>query len=114
MRPLEAIVLIPGVIAGSVGFVELRASVRTAEKVKRLAPVVLAFALVGVFLLLDIAIYVTWRYMSELTYAMTSLSVLVGLSGAVVRYSCRRSAILMGTAGLLLAYYWGVLSVPRP
>ena len=113
MRPLEAIVLIPGVIVGSVGFVELRASVRIADKVKRLAPIVLAFALVVIFLLLDVVIYATWRYMSELTYAMTALSVLVGLSGAVVKYSCRRSAILMGTAGLLLAYYWRVLSVPR-
>lgn len=114
MTPLEATAFVPGVIAVLVGVAELRSDARFADKVRHLIPVVLALGLVVIFLLLERVIDVTSPYMPWLARGMTLLAVIVGLSGALIRYSPRFNSILMALAGFMLAYYWAFFSLPRP
>jgi len=113
LTPLEATAFIPGVIAALVGVAELRSETTFVDKVRNLVPVVLALALVVVFFLLERVIDVTSPYMPWLTRGMTSLAAIVGLSGALIRYSRKSNSILMALAGFMLAYYWAFLSLPR-
>jgi hypothetical protein len=114
MTPLEAAVLIPGVIAGFVGVKELRSDRIRADKIRNLVPVVLGVGLALLFLLLDRVINTTWSYMPLLAHGMTALAVFVSLSGLLIRYSRRSNAILMAVAGFILVIYWAFWSLPIP
>ena len=114
MTPLEAAVIIPGVIAGFVGASELQSSAVRAGKLRPLVPIVLAMGLVLLFVSLDRVINTTWLYMPWLAHGMTALAAMVSLSGFLVRYSRRSNAILMAVAGFILAVYWAFWSLPRP
>jgi hypothetical protein len=114
MTLLEATAFIPGVIATLVGVTELRSGARLVDRVRTLVPAILALALVVVFFLLERVIDVTSPYMPWLSRGMTSLAVVVGLSGALIRYSSKLNSILMALAGFMLACYWAFFSLPRP
>lgn len=113
MTYLEATAFIPGVIAALVGFVELRSSISYKDKAKNLIAVVLAVILVIIFFLLERVIDVTSLYAPWLVRSMVLLAAVVAFSGTLVRYSRKVNSILMGLSGLMLAYYWAFLSLPR-
>jgi len=114
MTPLEATASIPGVVALLVGIAEVRSSNTRTDKIRRLAPVILALGLVIVFFLLERLIDITAQQMPWVERSMTFLSLIVGLSGVLISYSRKSSSILMAVTGLMLAYYWAFLSLPRP
>jgi len=114
MTPLEATASIPGVVAIFVGIAEVRFSDTRTAKIRRLAPVILALALVIVFFLLERFIDITAPQMLWWAGGMTVLSLIVGLSGVLISYTRKSSSILMAVAGFMLAYYWAFLSLPRP
>jgi uncharacterized membrane protein len=114
MTQLEATAFIPGAIAAFVGVTELRSNVSRADKTRNVVAVILALVLVTVFFLLERVIDVTSPYTRWLAYVMTGLACIVGISGALLRYSRRANSILMALAGFMLAYYWAFFSLPRP
>lgn len=98
--------LVPGVIPCIVGIVEVRSEMKLAEKMRTLVPVILALCILVVFL-------APIPSSQVLSRSMTVLSFIVGISGAVVRYSRKSSSILMAVTGLILALFWILFSQPR-
>jgi hypothetical protein len=111
---LQAMAVVPGLLAVLVSIAEMRSGARFADKIRRLAPTTLAVTLAVLFLLLGRGIDAFSVSTVWLAGSMTSLAVVVGLSGALIGYSRRSSSILMALAGFILAYYWAFLSLPRP
>lgn len=113
MSALETVFIVPGLLAGFVGIREWRSDIERRKKVQNLVPVILVLVLVAaLFLLGEMDILFVWVYAPQLVYGMASLSVVIGLSGVVIKYSRKSNSILMGFAGFLLAYYW-LLILPR-
>lgn len=110
----EGTAFIPGVIAGYVGVAELRREARFADKIRRLIPVVLALGLVLVFFLLQRVIDVRAPYMPWFVRGMALIGIIIGISGALIRYSSKFNSILLALSGFMIAYYWAFLSLPRP
>lgn len=98
--------VVPGVIPCIVGIVEARSELKLAEKMRTFVPVILALCILVVFL-------APIRSSHVLSRSMTLLSFIVGISGAVVRYSRKSSSILMAVAGFILALFWILFSQPR-
>jgi hypothetical protein len=113
MTELEATAFIPGVIAAFVGVTELRSNISRVDKIRNVVAVILALVLVTVFFSLERLIDVTSSNARLLAYAMTALACIIGISGALLRYSRRANSMLMALAGFILAYYWAFLSLPR-
>jgi len=113
MTELEATAFIPGVIAAFVGVTELRSNISRVDKIRNVVAVILVLVLVTVFFLLELLIDVTSSNARLLAYAMTALACIIGISGALLRYSRRANSMLMALAGFILAYYWAFLSLPR-
>jgi uncharacterized membrane protein len=110
----EATAFIPAVVASLVGFVELRSDIKRSDKVRNLVPVMIALALVVVFFLLERVIDITSPYMPWLARGMTVLAAIVAISGVLIKYSRKANAILIALVGLMLAFYWAFLSMPKP
>ncbi|HEY2461556.1 MAG TPA: hypothetical protein VGI16_12145, partial [Candidatus Acidoferrum sp.] len=75
MTPQEASALVPGVIAGFVGVLELRSDTTRTNKIRNLVPVFLTFTLVIVFFSLERIINIASPYMPWLAYSMAALAV---------------------------------------
>jgi hypothetical protein len=109
-----AIVLTPAVMACGVGTIEFKSNLKLPRKVISLVPVILALAVLGVFIAPDDRLLSAIGSSShEIAPLMVLLSGIIGSSGAVISYSRKSSSILMALTGLMLAFLWFFFNHPR-